>query len=43
MISELTQEVIRRIEATEGRERSRRQQDQLRFEHAVSIVLVDLW
>ena len=43
MISELTQEVIRRIEATEGRERSRRQQDQLRFEHAVGIVLLDLW
>jgi hypothetical protein len=43
MISELTQEVIRRIEATEGRERSRRQQDQLRFEYSVSVVLLDLW
>jgi hypothetical protein len=43
MISELTQEVIRRIEATEGRSRSRRQDDQLRFEHAVGIVLLDLW
>ena len=43
MISELTQEVIRRIEATEGRSRSRRPDDQLRFEHAVSIVLLDLW
>ncbi len=43
MISELTQEVIRRIEATEGRSRSRRADDQLRFEHAVGIVLLDLW
>ena len=43
MISELTQEVIRRIEATEGRSRSRRPDDQLRFEHAVGIVLLDLW
>ena len=43
MISELTKEVIRRIEATEGRSRSRRPDDQLRFEHAVGIVLLDLW
>ena len=43
MISELTQEVIRRIEAIEGRERSRRQQDQLRFEYSVGLVLLDLW
>ena len=43
MISELTKEVIKRIEATEGRERSRKQQDQLRFEHSVRIVLLDLW
>ena len=42
MISELTKEVIKRIEATEGRERSRKQQDQLRFEHSVRIVLLDL-
>ena len=43
MISELTKEVIRRIEATEGRSRSRRPDDQLRFEYSVSVILLDLW
>ena len=43
MIDELTKEVIRRIEASEGRKRSRTADEQLRFEHAVHVLLTDLW
>jgi len=43
MIAELTKEVIKRIEASEGRSRSRKVEEQLRFEHAVYVLLTDLW
>ena len=43
MIAELTKEVIKRIEASEGRKRSRTAYEQLRFEHAVHVFLTDLW
>jgi hypothetical protein len=43
MFDELVEEVTRRIEATEGRERSRRQTDQQCFEHSVKVTLADLW
>ena len=43
MIDELIKEVIKRIEATEGRSRSRTADEQLRFEHAVHVLLTDLW
>ena len=43
MIDELTQEVIKRIEASEGRSHSRKAEDQPRFEHAVHVLLTDLW
>tara|TARA_B110000027_G_C16022996_1_gene257224 strand:- start:11 stop:652 length:642 start_codon:yes stop_codon:yes gene_type:complete len=43
MLDELTQEVIKRIEASEGRKRSRTANEQLRFEHAVHVLVTDLW
>ena len=43
MFDALVDEVTRRIEATEGRERSRRQTDQRCFEHSVKVTLADLW
>ena len=43
MLDELTQEVIKRIQASEGRSRSRKAEDQPRFEHAVHVLLTDLW
>ncbi|MDA9053402.1 hypothetical protein N9H65_04810 [Planktomarina temperata] len=43
MIDELIKEVIKRIEASEGRSRSRKAEDQPRFEHAVYVLLTDLW
>ena len=43
MFGALVDEVTRRIEATEGRERSRRQTDQQCFEHSVKVTLPDLW
>ena len=43
MFNALVDEVTRRIEATEGRERSRRQTDQQCFEHSVKVTLADLW
>ena len=43
MFSEITQEVIKRIEVSEGRARSRKLDDQLRFEHAVNVLMLDLW
>ena len=43
MIAEFTKEVIKRIEASEGRSRSRKVEEQPRFEHAVYVLLTDLW
>ena len=43
MIFEMIQEIIKRIEATEGRSGTRKPADQLCFEHAVHIILTDLW
>ena len=43
MLDELTQEVTKRIEASEGRSRSRTADEQLRFEHATRVLIVDLW
>ena len=43
MFDALVDEVTKRIEATEGRERSRRQTDQQCFEHSVKLTLADLW
>ena len=43
MIAELIKDVIKRIEASEGRSRSRTADEQLRFEHAVHVLLTDLW
>ena len=43
MIDELIREVTKRIEASEGRSRSRKAEDQPRFEHAVYVLLTDLW
>ena len=43
MFDALVEEVTKRIEATEGRERSRRQTDQQCFEHSVKVTLSDLW
>lgn len=43
MLDELIKEVSNRIERMEGRKRSRTADEQLRFEHAVHVVLVDLW
>ena len=42
-MDELTEEMAQRIEATEGRKRSRTADEQLRFKHAVQVLLVDLW
>ena len=43
MVAEFTKEVIKCIEASEGRSRSRKAEDQPRFEHAVHVLLTDLW
>jgi hypothetical protein len=42
-IDELTKEMVRLIEASEGRSRSRTANEQLRFNHAVHVLLIDLW
>jgi len=42
-IDELTKEVVKLIEASEGRSRSRTANEQLRFNHAVHVLLTDLW
>jgi len=42
-IGELTKEVVKLIEASEGRFRSRTAKEQLRFNHAVYVLLTDLW
>ncbi len=43
MIDDLIKEVTKRIEASEGRSRSRTTDEQLRFGHAVHVLLTDLW
>ena len=43
MIAELIKEVTKRIEASEGRSRYRTTDEQLRFKHAVHVLLIDLW
>ena len=43
MIDELIKEVTKRIEASEGRSRSRKSEDQQRFDHATHVLLTDLW
>ena len=43
VIAELIEEVTKRIEASEGRSRSRTTDEQLRFKHAVHVLLTDLW
>ena len=42
MIDDLIKEVTKRIEASEGRSRSRATDEQLRFGHAVHVLLTDL-
>ncbi|NCV67788.1 MAG: hypothetical protein EBW61_08400 [Rhodobacteraceae bacterium] len=43
MFEELVREVILLIEKTEGRTRNRTNTAQIRFEHAVHVILLDLW
>ena len=43
MIKELIIETIARIEATEGRSRSRAEKHKVSFDHAVKQILLDLW
>jgi hypothetical protein len=43
MIDELIDETIRRIEATEGRSRSRAEKPKVSFDHAVRHILLELW
>ena len=43
MFEELVREVILLIEKTEGRSRNRKHTAQLSFEHAVHVILLDLW
>ena len=43
MFEELVREVILLIERTEGRSRSRAHTSQVSFEHAVHVILLDLW
>ena len=42
-LEELIKETVKRIEAKEGRSRSRTAEEQLRFEHATRVLIVDLW
>ena len=42
-LEELINETVKRIEAKEGRSRSRTAEEQVRFEHATRILIVDLW
>jgi hypothetical protein len=43
MIDELIDETIRRVEATEGRSRSRAEKPKVSFDHAVRHILLELW
>ena len=43
MIEELIDEIIRRIEDTEGRARSRAEKPKASFDHAVRYILLELW
>ena len=42
-LEELITETVKRIEAKEGRSRSRTADEQLRLEHATRVLIVDLW
>ena len=42
-LEELINETVKRIEAKEDRSRSRTADEQLRFEHATRVLIVDLW
>ena len=42
-LEELIKETVKRIEAKEGRSRSRTADEQLRLEHATRVLIVDLW
>jgi len=42
-LEELIKETVKRIETKEGRSRSRTAEEQLRFEHATRVLIVDLW
>ena len=42
-LEELIKETVKRIETKEGRSRSRTADEQLRFEHATRVLIVDLW
>ena len=42
-LEELIKETVKRIEAKEGRSRSRTAEEQVRFEHATRILIIDLW
>ena len=42
-LKELITETVKRIETKEGRSRSRTAEEQLRFEHATRVLIVDLW
>jgi len=42
-LKELITETVKRIETKEGRSRSRTADEQLRFEHATRVLIVDLW
>ena len=43
MIDELIDETIRRIEAKEGRSRSRAEKPKVSFDHAVRQIVLELW
>jgi len=42
-LEELIKETVKRIETKEGRSLSRTAEEQLRFEHATRVLIVDLW
>ena len=42
-LEDLIKETVKRIETKEGRSRSRTADEQLRFEHATRVLIVDLW
>ncbi len=42
MIKELISETISRIEATEARDRGRKIDDKLRFDHALRYILIEI-
>ena len=42
-LEDLIKETVKRIETKEGRSRSRTAEEQVRFEHATRVLIVDLW